>query len=95
MNCFLILIQIWTRHTTNIELYGNLPKITVTLKERLLSFIGMKLGTKVIAMGTITRKEKMRQAQIHVDQLMRDDTGMVKVSGNFSILAINTTTEKV
>ena len=30
----------WTRHITNIELYGNLPKITDTLKERRLRFIG-------------------------------------------------------
>ena len=70
----------WTKHITNIELYGNLPKITDTLKERRLRFIGHvwrktdEMAQKLLLCEPMPGK---RYSYMYVDQL-RDNTGFEK-----------------
>ena len=56
---------------TNKGLYGDLPKLSSTSKERWLRFIGHvwrktdETKQKFIAMGASVRKEEPRQTKIH------------------------------
>ena len=35
--------KIWQDHTSNIELYGNIPKITIIIREHRIGFLGTLL----------------------------------------------------
>ena len=78
----------WTKHITNIELYGNLPKITDTLKERRLRFIGHvwrktdETAQKLLLWEPTQGKRKRgRPRYSYVDQL-RDNTSFEKKTFN-------------
>ena len=74
----------WKRHVTNKELYGDLPKLSTTLKERRLRFIGNvwrktdETAQKLLLWEPTHGKRKQgRPRYTCVDQL-RDDTGLEK-----------------
>ena len=74
----------WKKHITNKVLYGDLPKLSDTLKERRLRFIGHvwrktdETAQKLPLWEPTQGKRKQgRPTYTYVDQL-RDDTGLEK-----------------
>ena len=74
----------WKRHITNKELYGDLPKLSSTLKERRLRFIGHvwsrtdETAQKLLLWEPTQGKRKPgKPTYTYVDQL-RDDAGLEK-----------------
>ena len=54
----------WQDHMSNIELYGNIPKITIIIREHKIGFLGTLLTKQIrndqrsASMGTFTRATK-------------------------------------
>ena len=72
----------WKDHMTNRELYGNLPKITETLRIRRLKFIGHSWRSKNELISKLLlwepkqgRQNVGRPSRTYIDQL-RNDTGL-------------------
>ena len=74
----------WQTHTTNAVLYGNLPRITTTIKNRRLKFAGHCFRSKDEVVQPLImweprhgKRRRGRPAKTFIDQLM-DDTEITK-----------------
>ena len=74
----------WRQHTTNKELYGDLPRVSTTLRERRLRFSGHCWRSKAEVIPKLLfwqptqgRRSRGRPAQTYIDQMERD-TGLLR-----------------